>query len=102
MEEGWKADQAAVHLNFCPSDKPDGFDEDDLDEVDKAMVKRTEAVNAHDMSYKDEHALKPATIGFVCDSSPVALLAWYVCSASDTTCPSILARSLTNPLPSES
>lgn len=66
----------AVHLNFCPSDRPEGFDDSTLDSTDQDLVKRQEKTEAVDMSYRDEHALKPATIGFVCDSDPIALLAW--------------------------
>lgn len=74
--QGDLADIAAVHLNFCPSDRPEGFHDSTLDETDQALVKRQEETERVNMSYRDEHALKPATIGFACDSDPIALLAW--------------------------
>jgi hypothetical protein len=32
----------------------------------------------YEYGYRDEHATKTATIGMVVESSPVAMLAWYV------------------------
>lgn len=66
-----------MHLNFCPAERPDGFDDSSLDHFDRQCVERQEYTERVNMSYRDEHALKPATIGFVCDADPVALLAWY-------------------------
>lgn len=58
----------------------EGGSTDGLDAVDKECVERFHYFNRYEFGYRDEHATKPATIGMVVESSPVALLAWYVSS----------------------
>lgn len=57
---------------------PQALSTEGLDEVDKVAVERLNYFNRYEFAYRDEHATKPATIGMVVESSPVALLAWYV------------------------
>jgi hypothetical protein len=57
---------------------PKALSTDGLDDVDKECVERFHYFNRYEFGYRDEHATKPATIGMVVESSPVALLAWYV------------------------
>ena len=57
---------------------PQALSTEGLDEVDKVAVGRFNYFNRYEFAYRDEHATKPATIGMVVESSPVALLAWYV------------------------
>lgn len=66
----------AVHLNFSMIDKPDGVSDDDMNEVEKKQLKRAADFGLVNSAYALEHGTKPATIGFVLDSSPLALLAW--------------------------
>jgi microsomal epoxide hydrolase len=64
-------------VNFCSISKPySDVDEDKISDVEKAGVKRWEAWKATGSAYAMEHATKPATIGFVLRSNPLALLAW--------------------------
>lgn len=57
-------------------DEPEGVSESDLNEVEKKQLKRAEGFGLYNSAYAIEHGTKPATIGFVLDSSPLALLAW--------------------------
>lgn len=67
----------AVHLNFCSiSQPPDEKIKGTISDVEKAGLKRWEHWKATGTAYAMEHATKPATIGAVLASNPVALLAW--------------------------
>lgn len=69
-------DCKAVHLNFSPATPPPGANTDDLDEIDKSGLKRSEWVTTTAVAYAVMHATRPATSGLVLMSSPLALLAW--------------------------
>jgi hypothetical protein len=73
----------AVHLNFLPSPPPEGFDlaKSDLDDYDKKCVERLQDFLQYEFAYANEHATKTATIAMICESSPMALLAWYASSS---------------------
>jgi microsomal epoxide hydrolase len=64
-----------VHTNFCHMLEPEGFS-GKLSERDQAGLKRSEDFMEFGSAYAREHATRPATIGFVMASSPVAQLAW--------------------------
>lgn len=51
-------------------------DKSTLDEYDQACLERFDYFQKWEFAYKHEHATKTATIAFVLESSPVALLAW--------------------------
>lgn len=52
------------------------LDKSILDEYDRSCVERLDEFMQYEFAYRNEHATKPATIGIVVASSPVALLAW--------------------------
>lgn len=70
--------ELALHINFCIMKEPD-LSESDRQQISKleaqglVRAKEFERINS---AYATEHATKPATIGFVLSSSPIALLAW--------------------------
>ncbi|ETN42813.1 uncharacterized protein HMPREF1541_01971 [Cyphellophora europaea CBS 101466] len=67
----------AVHLNFCLVNKPPAsLNDDSITEIEKAGLKRLDEWKATGTAYAMEHATKPATIGFVLSSNPLATLAW--------------------------
>jgi hypothetical protein len=63
---------------MLPATPPPNFDMSTLDAVDRACVDRMEYFNRFEFAYHDEHATKTATIGMVVESSPVAMLGWWV------------------------
>ena len=68
----------AVHVNMFNSTLkcPEDYDRSKLDSFDQDCLKRWEEYVKWEFAYKHEHATKSGTIGFVLESSPVALLAW--------------------------
>lgn len=66
----------AVHLNFSLMDKPESVSDDEVNSVEKQGLKQAGDFGLIHSAYALEHGTKPATIGFVLDSSPIALLAW--------------------------
>lgn len=66
----------AVHLNFSLMDKPGSVSEDQVNSVERQGLKQAEDFGLIHSAYALEHGTKPATIGFVLESSPIALLAW--------------------------
>ncbi|KAL4870773.1 hypothetical protein BDV12DRAFT_43884 [Aspergillus spectabilis] len=67
----------AVHLNFCPLlSRPDGVSDDGQNEIEKRGLERGKTFVYSGKAYAEEHATRPATIGHVLSSSPLALLAW--------------------------
>ncbi|KAJ7126248.1 Alpha/Beta hydrolase protein [Mycena epipterygia] len=64
----------AVHINFCYMPEPSGISQ--LTEADRAGILRTEEFKRTGSAYALEHATRPATLGFVLASNPLALLAW--------------------------
>jgi microsomal epoxide hydrolase len=68
---------AAVHLNFCGISQPvDDQVKGAISDTEKAGIERWEEWKATGTAYAMEHATRPATIGAVLASNPVALLAW--------------------------
>ncbi|BEI82238.1 hypothetical protein CcaverHIS002_0301060 [Cutaneotrichosporon cavernicola] len=65
-----------IHLNFFPMGVPNGASVDDLDETDAKAMARGMTWRQWGEGYRVEHSTKPATIGAVLDSSPVAVLCW--------------------------
>jgi len=66
--------------------------ESDISDAEKQGLKRMGDFFSKGSGYSVEHGTRPATIGFVLSSSPIALLAWYV------TVPSALPRSFASTL----
>lgn len=69
---------AAVHLNFCIMSKPDAVDPADVNEGERIGWVRAKEFERIGSAYAIEHATRPATIGMVLATSPLALLAWYM------------------------
>ena len=68
---------AAVHLNMCGiSQPPDEKVKGDISDIEKEGLKRWKEWQATGTAYAMEHATRPATIGTVLASSPIAVLAW--------------------------
>lgn len=70
--------RAAVHLNMFAVAPPKAFDGSQLDEFDQRCLARLNYFGDHEFAYNEEHGTKTATIAAVVESSPVAMLAWYV------------------------
>lgn len=67
----------AMHLNFMMMiEKPASVTEDSYSEQEKYGIKRMETFQATGTAYGRMHATRPATIGHVLASSPMAQLAW--------------------------
>ena len=68
----------AMHLNFCIMPCPESAAEKSLplDEAETQGLSRGGTFGKTGNAYALEHATRPATIGFVLSSSPLALLAW--------------------------
>lgn len=67
----------AVHLNFSIGTKPDkSASESSLPEHEQKALERSKEFIKTGSAYAFEHATRPATIGLVLSSSPIALLAW--------------------------
>ncbi|KAL5337334.1 Alpha/Beta hydrolase protein [Aspergillus crustosus] len=67
----------AVHLNFATVfTRPEGVSDDGQDEVEKRGLERQNTFLRSGKAYAEEHGTRPATIGHVLSSSPLALLAW--------------------------
>lgn len=78
----------AVHLHLCIGKTKDSLK--GLDEEEKKGVRRCEDFATMGNAYAREHGTRPATIGLVLSSSPLALLAWVgekFCQWSDETPP---------------
>ena len=58
--------------------QPQGFDSLILPEEDRLGVERGAQFKNFGTAYAIAHATRPATIGIVLSSSPLALLAWFV------------------------
>ncbi|KAL4810130.1 Alpha/Beta hydrolase protein [Aspergillus unguis] len=67
----------AVHLNFCNIfARPPGVSEEDASQLEKRGLERFHGFLTYGKAYAEEHGTRPATIGHVLSSSPLALLAW--------------------------
>jgi microsomal epoxide hydrolase len=67
-----------MHLNFMLNIgiKDKASDDDKITEQEKKGLERMDKFFAKGRAYANEHGTKPATIGFVMASSPIAQLAW--------------------------
>lgn len=65
-----------VSVNMSPARKPDDVSNESLPEDERSALGRSETFLTFGSAYAREHGTKPATIGLVLSSSPVALLAW--------------------------
>lgn len=63
-------------VNFCAMLPPDGFDKDALSTAELSGLRRTEQFIGHGSAYAALHGTRPATIGLVLSTSPLALLGW--------------------------
>ncbi|KAJ7580187.1 Alpha/Beta hydrolase protein, partial [Mycena floridula] len=66
----------AAHLNDCYMPEPKGVDPAALEPSDAAGIARGDEFGRFGSSYALEQATRPATLGFVLSSNPLALLAW--------------------------
>ncbi|KAL2831246.1 Alpha/Beta hydrolase protein [Aspergillus pseudoustus] len=67
----------AVHLNFGPlPTRPDGVSDEGLSNIEKRGLERWKTFLQSGRAYAEEQSTRPATIGHVLSSSPLALLAW--------------------------
>lgn len=67
----------AIHLNTGPMPPPDPAEvTSDLNEAEQQGLDRHFLFKETGSAYAYAHATRPATVGFVLSSSPVALLAW--------------------------
>lgn len=56
--------------------KPDGVSDSEVNETEIKALERGNAFRTGGIAYALKHATRPATIGLVLSSSPIALLAW--------------------------
>jgi len=66
----------AVHLNFCIMPRPESIPMESLSASEQAGVERGNIFIASENAYAKEHASRPATIGLILTTNPLALLAW--------------------------
>ncbi|KAF9892940.1 hypothetical protein FE257_000532 [Aspergillus nanangensis] len=67
----------AAHLNFCPlSVRPEGALDENLTSQEKKGLELKNTFLETGAAYSAEHGTRPATIGHVLSSSPIALLTW--------------------------
>lgn len=67
----------AAHINLCIGNVPESEEEfKSLNEKDQSAVKRAEVWGLLGNAYARMHGTRPATIGLVLSSSPIALLVW--------------------------
>lgn len=69
-------DLVVFTVNFCIMPKPETLSLDSLDEFERTNVERGMAFVANENAYAKEHASRPATLGLLVSTSPLALLAW--------------------------
>ena len=65
-------------VNYCIMSQPQGFDCSTLLEEDRIGMERSAQFKSFGSAYAIAHATRPATMGIVLSSSPLALLAWFV------------------------
>lgn len=70
------AECKALHLNYCQMFPVDDCNREELENFDKEGLKRYDQFNITGNAYGRMHGTRPATIGAVLSSSPLALLAW--------------------------
>jgi len=67
-----------MHLNFCKMSAPKSEPREAPTEAEKKGLERAKDFDSFGSAYAREHGTRPATIGVVLSSSPIALLAWSV------------------------
>jgi microsomal epoxide hydrolase len=65
-----------VTVNFCIMPKPDSVSMESLTEAERTGVERGMAFGVTGNAYAKEQGNRPATIGLVLATNPLALLAW--------------------------
>ncbi|KAF2429983.1 alpha/beta-hydrolase [Tothia fuscella] len=70
------AEVKAIHINFCIMPRPEGMTDDEISELEKQGLHRSDEFERFGSSYALQHATKPSTIGFVLASNPLSLLTW--------------------------
>ncbi|EPE36539.1 alpha/beta-Hydrolase [Glarea lozoyensis ATCC 20868] len=65
----------AVHVNYCYLPEPENV-KGEISEVDRRDIARAQNFKETGSGYALEQATRPATLGIVLSSSPLALLAW--------------------------
>jgi microsomal epoxide hydrolase len=63
-------------VNFCIMPRPENILMESLTDSERAGVERGMAFIANGAAYAKEQASRPATIGLVLSTNPLALLAW--------------------------
>ncbi|KAK5674342.1 hypothetical protein LTS10_012926 [Elasticomyces elasticus] len=66
----------AVHLNFALMFPPADVAPEDIDPIEQEGLQRAAAFAAQGDAYAREHGQRPATIGLLLSTSPLALLLW--------------------------
>jgi microsomal epoxide hydrolase len=66
----------AVHVNMCPANLSTKLPEGAINAEEQAALERRTPWQEYGTGYAKEHGTRPATIGLVLASSPLALLAW--------------------------
>ncbi|KAL4937998.1 hypothetical protein BDV06DRAFT_226412 [Aspergillus oleicola] len=67
----------AVHLNLCPlRERPEDVDDASTSDLENRALERWDTFLYSGKAYAEEHGSRPATIGHVLSSTPLALLAW--------------------------
>jgi len=66
----------AMHLNFCKMSAPKSEPKETPTDAEKKGLERAKDFDMFGSAYAREHGTRPATIGVVLSSSPIALLAW--------------------------
>ena len=66
----------AIHLNFCMLEKPDSVSDSEPDKVEQKGIQAATDFGLYAFAYGLQQGTRPATIGFVLDATPLALLAW--------------------------
>ncbi|KAJ9641439.1 hypothetical protein H2199_005409 [Coniosporium tulheliwenetii] len=67
---------SAIHLNFCFDLNMHGFPQENLNAQETGRLEMLDEFMKTGVGYGQMHATRPATIGFILSSNPVALLAW--------------------------
>ncbi|KAF5004521.1 hypothetical protein FDECE_8988 [Fusarium decemcellulare] len=66
----------AIHINFAPGKEPEGVSQSDVSDAERQGLQRLQKFLTSGNAYFHEHTTRPATIGHVLSSSPLALLSW--------------------------
>uniref|UniRef100_A0A8H7NHA4 AB hydrolase-1 domain-containing protein n=1 Tax=Bionectria ochroleuca TaxID=29856 RepID=A0A8H7NHA4_BIOOC len=66
----------AIHVNFAIGQEPQGVVQSNISDAERQGLQRLQNFLTSGNAYFQEHNTRPATIGYVLSSSPLALLAW--------------------------